>query len=304
MPAEKMRAVFARARRYAQDGAPPNALAGALIFNVFFETSTRTRAAFEAAAKRLGAAVVHLDQATMSIRNKGETYTDTLRVIYAMQPRILVLRHPQGGAAELAASLAPPGVAVINGGDGRHQHPTQGLLDAYTLLEFFGAEDLSGRRLAIVGDILHSRVARSDIAAMKALGAAEVRAIAPEVLCPEQTAQELGVEVHRDMEDGLRDVDAVVLLRLQRERMESDAFCPSAADYFRDYGLTAARLRKMKSGAAVMHPGPINRGVEIEDEVADGEQSLILRQVENGVWIRMAVLTMAAEAVEGAGVGG
>ena len=273
-------------------------LEGRLFVNVFFELSTRTRAALEAAGKQLGADVVNLDQTTMSGEAKGESVADTILTLSAMGARGAAVRHGREGAAAEAAKAAPQGMAIVNGGDGCNAHPTQGLADAYTLREEFG-EDFSGLTAAIVGDCLHSRVARTDAHILHALGAREVRFVGPAGLCPKELegfggggeGGGVGVRVFHDLEEGLEGADAVILLRVQRERMR-DSERPDAESYFRDYGMTAARADSLKRGAVVMHPGPINRGVEIDSAVADGDRSRILRQVRNGMAVRKAALSI------------
>ena len=265
-------------------------LEGRLFVNVFFELSTRTRAAVEAAGRQLGADVVNLDQTTMSGEAKGESVEDTILTLSAMGARGAALRHGREGAAADAARAAPEGMAILNGGDGCNSHPTQGLSDAYTLREEFG-DDFSNLSAAIVGDCLHSRVARTDARILRALGMEDVRFVGPPHLCPPDAPGFGGVQVYNDLESGLSGVDAVILLRVQRERM-TDAERPDSESYFRDYGMTTERAAMLKPRAVVMHPGPINRGVEIESAVADGSRSRILRQVKNGMAIRKAALTM------------
>lgn len=268
-------------------------LEGRLFVNVFFELSTRTRAAVEAAAKQLGADVVNLDQTTMSGEAKGESVADTILTLSALGARGAALRHGREGAAAEAARAAPAGMAILNGGDGCNAHPTQGLTDAYTVREEFG-DDFSGLAAAIVGDCRHSRVARTDARILRALGMTDIRLVGPPDLCPPDLAAApdfAGARVFNDLAAGLAGVDAVILLRVQRERM-SDAERPDAAAYFRDYGLTTRQAGQLKTGAVVLHPGPINRGVEIESAVADGPRARILRQVKNGMAIRKAALTM------------
>ncbi|MBE8158011.1 MAG: aspartate carbamoyltransferase catalytic subunit [Betaproteobacteria bacterium] len=287
---EFLGAFFASADRYKMDGGG-RPLAGKLFVNIFFESSTRTRAAFEAAAKQLGADVVNLDQITMSGETKQESLEDTVRTMAAMGAAGIALRHSEAGAAERAAKVAGEfGVALINGGVGCESHPTQGLTDAYTLREIAG-EDFSPLSVAIVGDVLHSRVARSNLQILRALGAKDIRLAGPPELCPPDLRKELGAPVFADLDEALDGVDVVMLLRVQRERLRG-AFYYAPEKYFADYGLDETRLAKLKKTAVVMHPGPINRGVEISDAVADGAQSLILRQVANGMAVRKAVLTM------------
>jgi aspartate carbamoyltransferase catalytic subunit len=264
-------------------------LRGKSVFNLFFENSTRTRATFEIAAKRLSADVFNLDIARSSA-SKGETLLDTIANLSAMAADIFVVRHGESGAPYLIAEHVAPHVHVINAGDGRHAHPTQGLLDAYTIRHF--KKDFANLRVAIVGDVLHSRVARSDIHAFTTLGCAEVRVVGPRTLIPSDLSQ-LGVKVFHSLEEGIRDCDVVIALRLQNERM-SGALLPSSQEYFKKFGLTTARLQAAKPDAIVMHPGPINRGVEIESAVVDGPQSVILNQVTFGIAVRMAVMSIVA----------
>ena len=263
-------------------------LRGKIITNLFFENSTRTRTTFELAAKLLSADVINFN-VNVSATAKGETLLDTLRNLEAMHSDMFVVRHQASGAAHFIARHAAPGVSVINAGDGRHAHPTQAMLDMFTIRRHKG--DFTPLRVAIVGDIQHSRVARSQIMALNILGVSEVRVIAPRTLLPAE-ARSLGVHVYHDLEQGLEDVDVVIMLRLQKERMEH-ALLPSEHEYFQLYGLTEARLKKAKPDAIVMHPGPINRGVEIASEVADGPRSVILQQVSHGIAVRMAVMSMA-----------
>ena len=264
-------------------------LRGKSVFNLFFENSTRTRTTFEIAAKRLSADVFNLDIARSSA-SKGETLLDTIANLSAMAADIFVVRHSESGAPYLIAQHVAPHVHVVNAGDGRHAHPTQGLLDAYTIRHF--KKDFSNLRVAIVGDVLHSRVARSDIHAFTTLGCAEVRVVGPRTLIPSDLSQ-LGVKVFHSLEEGIRDCDVVIALRLQNERM-SGALLPSSQEYFKNFGLTTARLQVAKPDAIVMHPGPINRGVEIESAVVDGPQSVILNQVTFGIAVRMAVMSIVA----------
>lgn len=264
-------------------------LRGQTICNLFFENSTRTRTTFEIAAKRLSADVISLNVSASS-QSKGETILDTVNNLIAMQADMFVVRHGQSGAAHFIAKHVPDHIHVINAGDGRHSHPTQGLLDVFTIRKF--KPDLHNLRVAIVGDVLHSRVARSEIHALTTLGVPEIRVIAPKTLLPSQV-EKLGVHVFHDIEAGLKNVDVVMMLRLQNERM-SGAMLPSTQEYFKTYGLTQARLALAKPDAIVMHPGPMNRGVEIDSNVADGKQSVILPQVTYGIAIRMAVMAMLA----------
>lgn len=264
-------------------------LRGKSVFNLFFENSTRTRTTFEIAATRLSADVVNLDVGRSSTA-KGESLLDTIDNLAAMAADIFVVRHAQSGAPFMIAQHVGPGVHVINAGDGRHAHPTQALLDMYTIRHFKG--DFTKLRVAIVGDILHSRVARSDIHALTTLGVPEVRAIGPLTLLPGGLEQ-MGVRVFTDIAEGLRGVDVVIALRLQNERMRG-ALLPSAGEYFKHYGLTPERLALAAPDAIVMHPGPMNRGVEIDSAVADGPQSVILAQVTFGIAVRMAVMSIVA----------
>jgi aspartate carbamoyltransferase catalytic subunit len=264
-------------------------LQGKAIFNLFFEPSTRTRTTFEIAAKKLSADVINLNVGASST-SKGETLLDTVDNLAAMQADMFVVRHGQSGAAHLIAGHVEPHIHVVNAGDGRHAHPTQGLLDMFTIRHY--KKDLTSLRVAIVGDMLHSRVARSQIHALTTLGVPEVRVIAPKTLIP-ACAERMGVQIYHDMAKGLKDVDVVIMLRLQNERMRG-ALLPSAQEYFKYYGLTAEKLALARPDAIVMHPGPMNRGVEIESSVADGSQSVILSQVTFGIAVRMAVMSILA----------
>jgi aspartate carbamoyltransferase catalytic subunit len=264
-------------------------LRGRSVFNVFFEGSTRTRTTFEIAAKRLSADVINLNVAVSST-SKGETLLDTVYNLQAMDADMFVVRHNQSGAPHLIARHVKPGVAVINAGDGRHAHPTQGLLDMYTIRHY--KKDFTNLTVAIVGDVLHSRVARSQIHALKTLGVPELRVIGPRTLIPAEV-ERLGVRVFTDMAQGIKGCDVVVMLRLQNERMNG-ALLPSASEFFKCYGLTAEKLAVAKPDAIVMHPGPMNRGVEIDSPVADGPQSVIMPQVTFGIAVRMAVMSMLA----------
>ena len=263
-------------------------LRGKTVVNLFFESSTRTLSTFELAAKRLSADVLNLNISTSST-SKGETLKDTLQTLEAMHSDMFVVRHSDSGAAHFIAEHVTPNVAVINAGDGRHAHPTQAMLDMLTIKRHKG--DFSPLVVAIVGDILHSRVARSQIHALRTLGAAEIRVIAPTTLLP-KNIEALGVKVFTNMQAGLKDVDVVMMLRLQKERMQS-ALLPSESEFYKLFGLTNEKLKHAKPDAVVMHPGPINRGVEIESAVADGPKSLILDQVTNGIAVRMAVMSMS-----------
>lgn len=263
-------------------------LRGKTVVNLFFESSTRTLSTFELAAKRLSADVLNLNISTSST-SKGETLKDTLQTLEAMHSDMFVVRHSDSGAAHFIAEHVTPNVAVINAGDGRHAHPTQAMLDMLTIKRHKG--DFSPLVVAIVGDILHSRVARSQIHALRTLGAAEIRVIAPTTLLP-KNIEALGVKVFTNMQAGLKDADVVIMLRLQKERMQS-ALLPSESEFYKLFGLTNEKLQYAKPDAVVMHPGPINRGVEIESAVADGPKSLILDQVTNGIAVRMAVMSMS-----------
>jgi aspartate carbamoyltransferase catalytic subunit len=265
-------------------------LRGKTIVNLFFENSTRTRTTFELAAKRLSADVISISIATSSTA-KGESLLDTIRNLEAMFVDMFVVRHSISGAAHFIAQHTAPHISVINAGDGQHAHPTQAMLDLFTIRQY--KKDFSKLRVAIIGDILHSRVARSEIQALNAVGVAEVRVIAPKTLLPAHV-ETLGVTVCHNLTEGLKDIDVIIMLRLQKERMAS-ALLPSENEYFKCFGLTEDKLAIAKPDAIVMHPGPINRGVEIDSKVADGPQSVILRQVSNGIAIRMAIMAMAMQ---------
>ena len=269
-----------------RDQSRRGALAGTGVCTLFFEPSTRTRSSFTLAAQRLGADVMAFDASTSSAK-KGETDTDTLRNLEAMGVRGFVIRHPEDGAVARLAAAVKPETCLLNAGDGRLAHPTQGLLDMLTIRQAKGS-DFSGLKVMIVGDVRHSRVARTDLHALRTLGAGEIRVCGPASLLPEDGVL-AGCSVGEDLDAMLDGVDVVMMLRLQRERME-EGLVPSLEAYHARWGLTAARLRRAAADAIVMHPGPINRGVEITDEVADGPQSWILRQVANGVAVRMAAL--------------
>ena len=262
-------------------------LRGKTIANLFFEPSTRTRTTFELAAKRLSADILNLN-ISASAQSKGESLSDTLQTLEAMHCDMFIVRHGESGAAHYIAKKAAAHISVINAGDGRHAHPTQAMLDMFTLRKYKGG--FENLRVAIVGDILHSRVARSEIHALSTLGVLEIRVVGPRTLIPKEV-EKLGVHVFHDMDTGLDGVDAVIMLRLQKERMQS-ALLPGKYEYFQRYGLTQKRLAKAKPDAIVMHPGPINRGVEIDSGVADGERSVILQQVSHGIAVRMAVMAM------------
>ena len=266
-------------------------LRGKSVFNLFFENSTRTRTTFEIAAKRLSADVVNLNINTSSAA-KGESLLDTVDNLCAMQADMFVVRHAASGAPMLIAqhlhNTGRDHIRVVNAGDGRHAHPTQGLLDMYTIRHF--KRDFTNLTVAIVGDVLHSRVARSQIAALTTLGVPEVRVIGPKTLLPTDV-ERLGVRVFHDMREGLKGVDVVMMLRLQNERMNG-ALLPTPQEYYKIWGLTAEKLALAKPDAIVMHPGPMNRGVEIDSSVADGAQAVILPQVTFGIAVRMAVMSM------------
>lgn len=257
-------------------------LRGRTIINLFFEPSTRTRVSFELAGKRLSADTINVSASGSSV-SKGETLLDTVRNLQAMSPDVIVMRHPASGAPHTVAKRVD--AAVINAGDGMHEHPTQGLLDAYTILE--AKKTLSGLKVVIVGDLLHSRVFRSNLRLLTKMGS-EVVVTGPPTLIPPHVAK-LGAEVVPTMDDAIANADVIMMLRVQTERMEG-AFFPSVREYFRLYALTEARVQRAKPGAIIMHPGPLNRGLEIDSRVADGPYSLILEQVTNGVAVRMAVL--------------
>jgi len=286
LPRATLLELLERAQQFIDGESATATLAGHAVCTLFFEPSTRTRLSFQRAAQRLGADVLGFDAASSST-TKGETAVDTLKNIEAMGVRGFVVRHAHDGAAAELAAHAAPGSAIINAGDGCSAHPTQGLLDMLTLRQARG-DDFSALKVLIVGDVRHSRVARSNLHALRTLGAGEIRVCAPPALLPDDDTL-TGCTVTHELDAAIEGVDAVLLLRLQRERME-EGLAPSLTAYHADYGLTAARLRRATADAAVLHPGPINRGVEITDEVADGPQSWILRQVGNGVAVRMAVL--------------
>lgn len=268
-------------------------LRGKSVFNIFFENSTRTRTTFEIAAKRLSADVINLNVSTSST-NKGETLLDTVDNLCAMGADMFVMRHASSGAPYLLAQhLRATGrdhISVVNAGDGRHAHPTQGLLDMYTIRHF--KKDFTKLTVAVVGDVQHSRVARSEIAALTTLGVPEVRVIGPKTLLP-PNVERMGVRVFHDMKEGLRGVDVVMMLRLQNERMQG-ALLPSSQEYFKFYGLTPEKLELAAEDAIVLHPGPMNRGIEIDSAVADGHHAVILPQVTFGIAVRMAVMSMLA----------
>ncbi|MCW8964016.1 MAG: aspartate carbamoyltransferase catalytic subunit [Gammaproteobacteria bacterium] len=265
-------------------------LRGKTVANLFFEPSTRTRTTFELAAKRLSADVLNIAMST-SATTKGESLLDTLRNLEAMHVDMFVVRHAQSGAAHFIAQQVAPHVSIVNAGDGRHAHPTQAMLDVFTIRRH--KPDFGGLTVAIVGDIRHSRVARSQIHALNTLLTGEVRVIAPQTLLPADV-ETLGVKVFHSLDEGLRDVDVIIMLRLQRERMQGGRL-PSEHEYYQQYGMTTERLAIAKPDAMIMHPGPINRGVEMSSSVADSPQSVILEQVSHGIAIRMAVMSMAMQ---------
>jgi aspartate carbamoyltransferase catalytic subunit len=264
-------------------------LRGKSVFNLFFENSTRTRTTFEIAANRLSADIINLDISTSSTA-KGESLLDTIDNLVAMQADIFVVRHSVSKAPIEIANHVPAHVHVVNAGDGSNQHPTQGLLDMYTMRHF--KQNFKGLKVAIVGDIVHSRVAKSNIDALTTLGCEDIRAIGPESLLP-RNLDMLGMKVFHSMEEGLKDVDVVMTLRIQKERMEAGQV-PEGDAFFKQYGLNSERLALAKPDAIVMHPGPMNRGVEIDSAVADGPQSVILNQVTFGIAVRMAVMSIVA----------
>ncbi len=264
-------------------------LRGKAVFNIFFEASTRTRTTFEIAAKRLSADVINL-AINVSSTSKGESVLDTVANLSAMQADMFIVRHAASGAPHLIAKHVGPDIHVINAGDGRHSHPTQGLLDVFAIRHY--KKDFTNLRVAIVGDILHSRVARSQIHALTTLGCPEIRVIGPRTLIPAEI-RGLGVHVYHDMREGLKDVDVVSMLRLQSERMKG-ALLASGQEFYKYYGLNDEKLALAKPDAIVLHPGPMNRGVEIDSSVADGKQSVILPQVSFGIAIRMAVMSIVA----------
>lgn len=265
-------------------------LRGKTIVNLFFENSTRTRTTFELAATRLSADVLNMNIAT-SATSKGESLLDTIHNLEAMHVDMFVVRHAISGAGHYIAQNTAPHISVINAGDGQHAHPTQAMLDMFTIRQI--KQDFSQLKVAIIGDILHSRVARSQIQALNTLGVKEVRVVAPKTLLPSHV-ESLGVNAFNNIEEGLDDLDVIIMVRLQKERMTS-ALLPSEREYFKCYGLTEQRLKLAKADAIVMHPGPINRGVEIASSIADGPQSVILQQVTNGIAVRMAIMSLTMQ---------
>jgi len=262
-------------------------LRGKTVANLFFENSTRTRTAFELAAKRLSADVLNVDLVTSST-SKGESLLDTLRVLESLQCDMFIVRHGDSGAAHFIARHVAPEINIINGGDGQHSHPTQGMLDMFTIRRHKG--EFSNLIVVIIGDIKHSRVARSDIAALTTLGAGEVRVVGPRTLMP-LDVESMGVVVYPTLNKALHGADVIMGLRLQKERMTT-ATVPSSGEFYRTFGLSPERLALAQPDALVMHPGPTNRGVEIAGSVADGKQSVILEQVTYGIAVRMAVMSM------------
>ena len=273
-------------RAASRDGSRPlDLLAGRTVINLFFEPSTRTRTSFDLAAQRLGALTINFDIAGSSTV-KGESLLDTVHTLEAMHCDAFVVRHKESGTPEYIAQHLHSRAAVLNAGDGNHAHPTQGLLDALTLRRH--RPDFSALRVVICGDIRHSRVARSDVHVLRALNAGEIRLCAPPPLLPD-ASEFAGCGIFHNFDDAIDGADVAIMLRLQKERMQA-ASIPSAADYFARFGLSAQRLKRARTDCLVMHPGPINRGVEIAPDIADGPQSLILEQVANGVFVRMATL--------------
>ena len=262
-------------------------LRGKTVCNLFFENSTRTRTTFEIAAKRLSADVLNLDIPSSS-QSKGESIIDTVNNLIAMSTNIFVIRHPESGMPKFIADNVTKDVHIINAGDGNNSHPTQGLLDAFTIRKY--KKDFDGLKVAIVGDIKHSRVARSEINTLSILGVSEIRLVGPKIFMPDDIDPKK-IQEFNDMKSGITDVDVVIMLRIQKERMRQEII-PSEQKYFESFGLTTELLKYAKKNAIVMHPGPINRGVEIQTEVADSPQSVILAQVTFGIAIRMAVMTM------------
>jgi aspartate carbamoyltransferase catalytic subunit len=265
-------------------------LRGKTIVNLFFENSTRTRTTFELAATRLSADVLSINIAA-SATSKGESLLDTIHNLEAMFVDMFVVRHGISGAGHFIAQHTAPHISVINAGDGQHAHPTQAMLDMFTIRQY--KKKFDHLKVAIIGDILHSRVARSQIRALNTLGVKDIRVIAPKTLLP-QYVENLGVTAFNDIEEGLVGSDVIIMLRLQKERMTS-ALLPTEREYFKCFGLTEKRLKLASPDAIVMHPGPINRGVEIESSIADGPQSVILKQVTNGVAVRMAIMSLVMQ---------
>ncbi len=283
-----MQAIFDSAKNIStHQFSPERAHLNSVVATLFYEPSTRTRTTFEIAAQKLQAHVVNLSVPTSSAL-KGETLRDTVQNLAAMQTNVIILRHSSSGAAHFVAEQVPNSISVINAGDGCHAHPTQALLDMYTIQQKF--KDFSQLSVAIIGDVYHSRVARSQIHALTTLGVPDIRVIAPKTLLPAELSS-LGVTIYPDLQTGLNNVDVILLLRLQQERMQSGKL-PIGDNYYRHYGLTEKTLRYAKPTAIVMHPGPMNRGVEIQSEIADGPSALILEQVTNGIAVRMAVIDM------------
>jgi aspartate carbamoyltransferase catalytic subunit len=282
--------ILDRARYFLES--PPSSkikqiLANKTVMNLFFENSTRTRSSFEVAAKRLGADVINFNIETSSAK-KGESLLDTIDNLSAMDADLFIIRHPSSGAAEFLAKHLKTDAAIINAGDGWHEHPSQGLLDLFAIQHY--KPDFTQIKVAIVGDILHSRVARSLIHGLNILGAAQVNVVAPKTLMPPDIAR-LGVRTFYDLKEGISQADVIVMLRLQKERM-TGVYLPSEAEYRYLYGIDEHKLKYAKPDVIIMHPGPINRGVEISSAVADGPQSIILKQVTFGVAVRMAVMSL------------
>lgn len=266
-------------------------LRGKTVVNLFFESSTRTRSTFELAAKRLSADVLNLNIDSAAVQ-KGETLLDTLKNMQAMGADMFVVRHKDSGSAQFIAQYIKPGIAVVNAGDGSHSHPTQALLDMFTIRKH--KKDFSKLKVAIIGDVYHSRVARSQISALAILGVQDIHLIGPQTLIPdgfEKLNQQTKIKIFRDSEAGIAQCDVIIMLRLQRERMQS-GFLPSENEYYQAYGLNPKRLALAAKDAIVMHPGPMNREVEISSLVADGHQSVILEQVNYGIAVRMAVMSL------------
>lgn len=275
-----------RAERFRSDGAPRDLLAGRTVLTLFFEPSTRTRTSFVLASKRLGADTLNFDLSHSST-SKGESLLDTLHTLEAMGLDALVVRHRENGLPAYLAQHANTGVAIVNAGDGTHAHPTQGLLDALTIRQRHG--DFENLRVVICGDIRHSRVARSDVRALHTLGVRDVRLCAPGAMLPESLDDFPGCAATEHFDGALEGADVVIMLRIQKERIEGLPGLDGQR-YFERYGLTAERLARARPGAIAMHPGPMNRGIEIASDVADGAQSVVLEQVANGIFVRMAVL--------------
>jgi aspartate carbamoyltransferase catalytic subunit len=288
LPKSHMQSIFDSAQKISKHQfSPQNVHLNSIVATLFYEPSTRTRTTFEIAAQKLQAHVVNLSISTSSAQ-KGETLRDTVQNLAAMQTNVIILRHPSSGAAHFVAEQVPSTISVINAGDGWHAHPTQALLDMYTISQHH--KDFSKLSVAIIGDVYHSRVARSQIHALSTLGVPDIRVIAPKTLLPTELSS-LGVTVYPDLKSGLNNVDVILLLRLQQERMQT-GLLPIGDNYYQNYGLTEKTLEYAKPTTLVMHPGPMNRGVEIQSEIADSSRALILEQVTNGIAVRMAVIDM------------